>query len=79
MVAFKVSENSAFKRWNGFKVSKNSAFKNPNILVEIPFDKLIDLIQENFIKLPRTYDEFVIWIERLRIIYINGQLKLTII
>ena len=80
MRAFTISEKSAFKPWNGFKVSKNSAFKNPNIIIEIPFNKLIDLIEENILlfkdPVPRKYHEFIKWTERLRIISLNGNLTL---
>jgi hypothetical protein len=68
-MAFKISKNSAFKKWN--------PPAKPKVLYTIGHRELNDLIKNNkSLKPPVKYDDFIKWLDTLVIKNENGTLKI---
>jgi len=65
-MTFKISKNSAFKKWT-----------RPEICYIIGYEELMELIENNkSLKPPSDYSDFIKWIDTLGIKNENGKLKI---
>ena len=65
-MTFKISKNSAFKKWT-----------SPKVLYTIGHTELLELIDNNKrLKPPSDYSDFIKWIDTLAIKNENGKLRI---